>query len=555
MVKTRVIAAAKVKIDLNVLIARLHERKPDNSSCNAIVISRSAPAATFRLTNRGQQSLLNVEGRALNVGTAVQKDLFQIQNFIGGKFVAPRNDKYLDNIEPATGKTYSQVPDSSPEDVEFAVAAAEQAFPAWSKTPAAERSKFLLRIADLIERDLEKFARAESIDTGKPITLARTLDIPRAVANFRFFATAILHTENEAHDMDGVAFNYTLRQPRGIVGLISPWNLPLYLLSWKVAPAIAVGNTAIAKPSELTPMTAFLLCKVCAEAGLPDGVLNIVHGTGPKVGAGTTAHPKITTISFTGGTVTGRKVAEACAPMFKKVSLELGGKNPNIIFADADIDAALAGSVRSSFANQGQICLCGSRVFVEKPIYKQFVDRFIEKAAQLKQGDPLEQKTEQGAIVNKSQLEKVKFYVDLAQKEGGKILLGGKAPDSPNERTRDGYFFPPTVIVDLPVGCRTNREEIFGPVVTITPFDSEDEVIRYANDVDYGLSSSVWTQNLGRAHRVAEQIHTGTVWVNCWLVRDLRVPFGGMKASGVGREGGEEALRFFTEPKNVCIAK
>jgi aminomuconate-semialdehyde/2-hydroxymuconate-6-semialdehyde dehydrogenase len=479
----------------------------------------------------------------------------KIPNFIDGEFVEPISGNYLDNLEPATGKRYSQVADSGKEDVDLAVEAAEKAFGDWSKTPAQKRSQILLRIADLIERDLEKFARAESIDTGKPITLARTLDIPRAVANFRFFATAILHTENEAHVTDGVAFNYTLRQPRGIAGLISPWNLPLYLLSWKIAPAIAVGNTAIAKPSELTPMTAYLLCEICVEAGLPNGVLNVVHGTGPNVGAAITAHPKINTISFTGGTVTGRKVAEACAPLFKKVSLELGGKNPNVVFGDADLDAAIAGSVRSSFANQGQICLCGSRVFVERSAYKNFVERFIDKASQLKQGDPLDEKTEQGAIVNKPQLDKIKFYVDLAQKEGGKIALGGSSPKPPNDRTRGGYFFSPTVIVDLPVACRTNREEIFGPVITITPFDNEEEVIRYANDVEYGLSSSVWTQNLSRAHRVAEQIHTGTVWVNCWLVRDLRVPFGGMKASGIGREGGIDALHFFTEAKNVCIAR
>jgi aminomuconate-semialdehyde/2-hydroxymuconate-6-semialdehyde dehydrogenase len=479
----------------------------------------------------------------------------QIQNFIGGQFVGPVGGKYLDNIEPATGKPYSQVADSDARDVELAVAAAEKAFADWSLTPTEERSRIILRIGDLIERDLAKFSRAESIDTGKPLSLAHSLEIPRAVANFRFFATAILHTENEAHIMDGVAFNYTLRQPRGVVGLISPWNLPLYLLSWKIAPAIAVGNTAVAKPSELTPMTAFLLCEICREAGLPNGVLNVVHGTGPNVGAAITAHPKIGTISFTGGTVTGKKVAEAGAPLFKKISLELGGKNPNIIFADADLDAAIAGSVRSSFANQGQVCLCGSRVFVERPAYEEFVTRFIEKTAALKLGDPLDAKTEQGAIVSKMQLDKVKFYVDLAQKEGGTIALGGSAPQPPNERCRDGYFFPPTVITGLPVSCRTNREEIFGPVVTITPFDNEEEVIGYANDTDYGLASSVWTQNLNRAHRVAEKIHTGTVWVNCWLVRDLRVPFGGMKASGVGREGGEEALRFFTEPKNVCIAK
>jgi len=485
----------------------------------------------------------------------MRTELPQIRNFIDGRFVEPGSGRHLDNIEPATGKAYSQVPDSDARDVDLAVAAAETAFHEWSKKPVAERSNFLLRIAALIERDLEKFARAESIDTGKPISLARSLDIPRAVANFRFFATAVLHTESEAHVTDNVAFNYTLRQPRGVAGLISPWNLPLYLLSWKIAPAIAVGNTAVAKPSELTPMTAFLLCEVCQEAGLPAGVLNVVHGTGPNVGAAITAHPKITTISFTGGTVTGKKVAETCAPLFKKVSLELGGKNPNIIFADADLDAAIAGSVRSSFANQGQVCLCGSRVFVERPIYKQFVDRFIEKASQLKQGDPLEEQTEQGAIVNKTQLDKVKFYVDLAQREGGDIVLGGSAPQSPNERCRTGYFFQPTIITGLSVSCRTNREEIFGPVVTIMPFESEEEVINHANDVEYGLSSSIWTENLSRAHRVAEQIHTGTVWVNCWLVRDLRVPFGGMKQSGVGREGGEEALRFFTEPKNVCIAK
>jgi aminomuconate-semialdehyde/2-hydroxymuconate-6-semialdehyde dehydrogenase len=479
----------------------------------------------------------------------------QIRNFVDGQFVEPIAGRYLDNIEPATGKPYSYVADSEAGDVALAVAAAEKAFPAWSHTAAADRSRILLRIADLIERDLEKLARAESIDTGKPLSLARNLDIPRAASNFRFFATAILHTESEAHLTDNVAFNYTLRLPLGVVGLISPWNLPLYLLTWKIAPAIACGNTAVAKPSELTPMTASLLCEICREAGLPDGVLNVVHGTGPNVGAAITAHPKVVAVSFTGGTLTGRKVAESCAPMFKKVSLELGGKNPNIVFADADMNAAIAGSLRSSFANQGQVCLCGSRVFVERSAYPEFVEKFVAAASQLKMGDPLEPTTEQGAIVSKTQWEKVKFYVDLAKEEGGAIALGGAAPEPINDRCRDGYFFRPTVITDLPVGCRVNREEIFGPVVTITPFDSEDEVVGYANDNDYGLASSVWTQNLGRVHRVAERIHTGTVWVNCWMIRDLRVPFGGMKQSGVGREGGDEALRFFTEPKNVCIAK
>src|SRR3989441_10247666 len=343
------------------------------------------------------------------------KSSTQIKNFIDGKFVEPTSGKYLDNIEPATGKPYSQVADSGKEDVDLAVAAAEKAFADWSKTPAQERSQILLRIADLIERDLEKFALAESIATGKPFPLARSLDIPRAASNFRFFETAILHTESEAHITDNIAFNYTLRQPRGIAGLISPWNLPLYLLSWKIAPAIAIGNTAIAKPSELTPMTAYMLCEIAQEAGLPNGVLNVVHGAGPNVGFAITAHPKINTISFTGGTVTGRKVAKACAPLFKKVSLELGGKNPNIVFADADLEAAIAGSVRSSFANQGQICLCGSRVFVERSAYKHFVERFIEKTSKLKVGDPLDEKTDQGAMGSNTQIDKIKYYVDLAK--------------------------------------------------------------------------------------------------------------------------------------------
>lgn len=486
---------------------------------------------------------------------AVSRATVQIRNFIDGEFVEPVGGHFLDNIEPATGKVYSQVADSEAADVELAVAAAQRAFDGWSRTAAADRSRILLRIADLIDRDVEKLALAESVDTGKPLTLARSLDIPRAASNFRFFATAILHTESEAHITDNVAFNYTLRTPLGVVGLISPWNLPLYLLTWKIAPAIACGNTAVAKPSELTPMTASLLCEICREAGLPDGVLNVVQGTGQNVGSAMTAHSKVVAISFTGGTVTGRKVAEACAPLFKKISLELGGKNPNIIFADADLDAAITGSVRSSFANQGQVCLCGSRVFVERAIYAEFVKRFVAAASKLKSGDPLDPTTDQGAIVSKTQLEKVKFYVELAQQEGGKVALGGSAPDVPNERCRDGYFLQPTVITDLPVSCRVNREEIFGPVVSITPFDSEEEVIGYANDCDYGLASSIWTQNLARVHRVAERIHTGTVWVNCWMLRDLRVPFGGMKQSGVGREGGNEALRFFTEPKNICIAK
>jgi aminomuconate-semialdehyde/2-hydroxymuconate-6-semialdehyde dehydrogenase len=478
----------------------------------------------------------------------------RIANFIDGRFEQPVGGGFLDDVDPATAQVCGQLPDSDERDVNHAVDAAARAFPKWSTTPAAERSRILLRIADLIEANIETLAHAECVDTGKPISLARILDIPRAAANFRFFATAILHTESEAHFTDNRAINYTLRQPRGVAGLISPWNLPLYLFSWKIAPAIATGSTAVAKPSELTPMTAHILAGLCNEAQLPPGVLNIVHGLGVKAGAAIVAHPSITTISFTGGTKTGGEIARIAGPMFKKLSLELGGKNANIVFADANMNDAIATSIRAAFSNQGQICLCGSRILVEKSAYNSFLDEFVTRAKQLKIGDPLDPATEQGAIASKQHLEKIRSYFDLAQSEGGRIVCGGKAPLSLPERCRDGFFLEPTVVTGLGPGCRTNREEIFGPVVTISPFDSENEAIAMANATEYGLSSSLWTSNLDRAHRVASRIQAGTVWVNCWLLRDLRVPFGGAKQSGVGREGGEEAIRFFTEPKNVCVA-
>lgn len=476
-----------------------------------------------------------------------------LRNYIDGEPCEAASGRVLDNVEPATGKTYSTVARSGEEDVERAVAAADRAFAAWSASEARERSRLLLEVADGIERDLERFAHAESVDTGKPIDLARKLEIPRAVANFRFFATAILHSRSEAHATDQQALNYTLRRPRGVTGLISPWNLPLYLLSWKIAPALATGNTAVAKPSELTPMTATLLAEVCREVGLPPGVLNIVHGLGHEAGAALVRHSGVTTISFTGGTVTGREISRVAAPMFKKIALELGGKNPNIIFADADLDEVVATSLRSSFSNQGQVCLSGSRIFVEREAYEPFLERFLAATGELCVADPLESGTQQGALISKAHLDKVASYVELARQEGGEVRCGGDRPDDLPARCKDGYFIRPTVITGLAPDCRVNQEEIFGPVVTVMPFDDERQVVAQANGTAYGLAASIWTSNLMRAHRMAEQIDCGTVWINCWLLRDLRVPFGGMKQSGVGREGGEEALRFFTEPKNVCI--
>ncbi|HEY0656404.1 MAG TPA: aldehyde dehydrogenase [Chryseosolibacter sp.] len=476
----------------------------------------------------------------------------KIQNYIAGKLINPRSEKFLDNINPAEGKVYSLIPDSDEADVGMAVAAAEEAFPAWSAMAVEKRSAILLKIAELIDRDLEALAVAESVDNGKPVSLARVVDIPRASANMRFFATGAIHFASEAHITDQEAINYTTRTPIGVVGCISPWNLPLYLFTWKIAPALAAGCTVVAKPSELTPMTAFLFSRLCIEAGLPPGVLNIIHGLGGKAGQAIIEHPQITAISFTGGTATGRKIASTAAPMFKKLSLELGGKNPNIIFADCDFDKALSTSIQSSFANQGEICLCGSRIFVERSLYEKFLAAFVERTKSLVIGDPADEKTKVGALVSEAHLAKVKSYIDLAQKEGGKIIAGGNQVSLPG-RCANGFFLEPTVITGLPFDCRTNQEEIFGPVVTIMPFDTEDEVLAYANSTTYGLSATLWTENLKRAHRVSSKLKSGIIWVNCWLFRDLRTPFGGMKQSGVGREGGWEALKFFTETRNVCI--
>ena len=475
-----------------------------------------------------------------------------IKNYINGEFVNPILGNYINNYNPAIGEVYGQIPNSTKEDVEKAVEAAEKAFSSWSATSLEERSKILSNIADLILEKLDFLAAAESKDNGKPISLAKQVDIPRAASNFQFFANAITQFSSEAHESVGLdAVNFTLRQPIGVVGCISPWNLPIYLFTWKIAPAIAAGNCVIAKPSEITPMTAFLLGEICTEAGLPKGVLNIVHGLGTSTGQAIVAHPKVKAISFTGGTKTGAHIARIAAPMFKKLSLELGGKNPNIIFADCDYEKMLETTVRSSFANQGQICLCGSRIFVEETIYEKFKIDFIKKVSELNVGHPSEENTNIGALVSKQHLEKVKSYIDIATQENGKILFGGNKVVV--ENSENGYYLQPTIIEVKDNKCRLNQEEIFGPVVTIMSFKTDEEALTLANDTKYGLSATLWTNKLNRTMQFAKQLQTGIVWVNTWMLRDLRTPFGGTKDSGVGREGGFEALRFFTEPKNICI--
>jgi aminomuconate-semialdehyde/2-hydroxymuconate-6-semialdehyde dehydrogenase len=475
-----------------------------------------------------------------------------VLNFIDGRQAAAASGEWLDDVDPATGETYARVASSDGRDVDRAVAGAGRAFPAWSRTPATERSKLLRRLARLIERDLPMLARAEAVDSGKPLSVARTVDIPRAVQNFDFFADAATQFSSEAHPTDETALNYTLRQPLGPVACISPWNLPLYLLSWKVAPALAAGNCVVAKPSEVTPMTAHLLGGLAAEAGLPPGVLNIVQGLGPRAGAPLCAHRDVRAISFTGSTRVGGEIAREAAASFKKVSLEMGGKNPTLIFADADLGEAIPQALRAAFSNTGQICLCGSRILIEKSVYARVRDELVSRVSALRIGDPLEEGTEQGALVSRQHFDKVMGCLALARQEGGRVLCGGARATVPG-RCKEGFFIQPTLVEGLGPSCRTNQEEIFGPVATLLPFDSAEQAVELANSTRYGLSASLWTRDLSRAHRVAAQLHSGIVWVNCWMLRDLRTPFGGAKESGVGREGGMDALRFFTEPKNVCV--
>jgi aminomuconate-semialdehyde/2-hydroxymuconate-6-semialdehyde dehydrogenase len=476
----------------------------------------------------------------------------EVLNTIDGRQAAALSGEWLDDVDPATAETVARVASSDARDVERAVAAAVRAFPAWSRTPAPERSRALRRLARLIERDLEKLARTESVDSGKPLSAARSIDIPRAVQNFDFFADAATQFSSEAHPTDEAALNYTLRQPLGAVACISPWNLPLYLLTWKIAPALAAGNCVVAKPSEVTPMTASMLGELSIEAGLPPGVLNIVHGLGPRAGAPLCKHAEVKAISFTGSTRVGNEIARDAAATFKKVSLEMGGKNPTLIFADADLQAAIPETVRAAFSNTGQICLCGSRILIERSVYSRVRDELVERVRALRVGDPLEPATEQGALVSRQHFDKVMGCLQVARDEGGRVLCGGSRARVEG-RCANGWFIQPTLIEGLGPSCRTNQEEIFGPVATLLPFDTEAEAVELANSTRYGLAASVWARDLSRAHKVSAALHSGIIWVNCWMFRDLRTPFGGVKDSGVGREGGMDAMRFFTEPKNVCV--
>ena len=475
----------------------------------------------------------------------------KIKNYINGEFTD--TEKHLENFDPVIGEAYSLQPQSNVIDVVQAVVSAKKAFTKWSQSSVEERADWLHKIADKVEEKFEDFAAAESRDTGKPLWLAKKMDISRAIQNLRFFATEIIHKKERSTTMGDGSLNYELRQPVGVAALITPWNLPLYLLTWKIAPALAAGNTVVCKPSEVTPMTAYLLSKVINEVGLPKGVCNFVYGHGAEAGEALVTHPAVSLVSFTGGTSTGSKIAEKAAAQFKKLSLELGGKNANIIFKDADLEKALETTLKSSFLNQGEICLCGSRIFVQEPIFNEFKAEFVKRTKELVVGDPKNEKSFMGPLVSKEHFEKVKACIEQAKQDQG-VLLAGEETLNLTAEFKSGYFLRPTIIDELSDCSDLQQTEIFGPVVTLRSFKYPKDAVKWANTTPYGLSASIWTSDLKRAHKVAAQLDAGTVWVNTWLKRDLRMPFGGVKDSGVGREGGEDSLKFFTESKTVCVS-
>ena len=477
-------------------------------------------------------------------------DELNLRNYISGEFIEPETGEWLENFSPATGKIIALVPKSGQNDINMAVESAIQALPSWSALTNVDRANWLDKIADKLETKYEEIAELESKDTGKPISLAREVDAYRSVKNFRFFANMIRNLNEESYEMED-ATNRVIYKPVGVGALITPWNLPLYLLSWKVAPAIGMGNTVVCKPSEMTPLTADLLMKTIDEIGLPKGVVNLVHGDGMGAGSPLVSHENVSLVSFTGGTSTGSIVAKSAASSFKKLSLELGGKNASIIFDDCNLENTVKGVVRSGFLNQGQVCLCGSRILVQEKIYDEFVKKFVSEVQNMKIGDPSDENTKLGALISPEHLSKVEEYIKIAKDEGGTVLTGGY-PNLPKE-FKNGNWISPTVIADLDVNSRCSTEEIFGPVVTIHKFSNEKEAVEIANNTRYGLAGSIWTNDLEKANRVAKSIHTGMIWINTWLHRDLRVPFGGVKDSGVGREGGRWSLSFFSEAMNICI--
>ncbi|RLA02921.1 MAG: 5-carboxymethyl-2-hydroxymuconate semialdehyde dehydrogenase [Gammaproteobacteria bacterium] len=478
----------------------------------------------------------------------------EIKHLINGQFVGSASGKMFDDINPATGQLIAKVHEGGKPEVDAAVAAARTALKGpWGTMPVDERMALLRQVAEGINTRAEEFAQAESADNGMPISLARAAAVPRGSANFIQFAEHFKYVATETWEMDG-ALNYSLRRPLGVIGIISPWNFPLLLSTWKIAPALASGNTVVMKPSEETPMTAMLTAEVINEI-LPPGVFNVVQGLGSdSAGAALSEHPDVDGITFTGETTTGKTIMRAAADGLKKLSFELGGKNPNIVFADADLEDALTMTLRSSFANQGEVCLCGSRIYVQRPIFDQFVTGLVAKVkANVKVGDPSDPASTMGSLVSKEHFQRVMSFVESAREDGATFECGGKIPDNLPDHLAEGVFLEPTVVTGLTPDCKAQRQEIFGPMVSIVPFDTEEEVLELANDTRYGLGATVWTTNLGTAHRMSAALEAGIIWVNTWFLRDLRTPFGGMKNSGIGREGGVHSLEFYSELKNVCI--